>query len=298
MIQTLPTVAKASENNAISQAAAFYANSLAAHLLHQSSRIKTVIDQWKREQGQETSLMSSLEKNQELKTMVLDETPWVADARHESDQKQLLSDYFDENAVSYRLGNNLSQLRKLQNGDGSWSWWPGMPGSLYMTVAVSKMMVRLNAMTGEANDEAADMLSNAWPFMGRQIIKEVEEMKKLEKKGAKNLRPSETAIDWLYLTTIDGRKLSADVAAAKTYLWSSGFKQTKEFTIYGKGVSRLLSWPRTATSRRQRNTCRAFASTLSIKRRWVVTSTRARPTTAGSTIRYPPRWPPSRPESH
>ena len=240
MIQTLPTVAKASENNAISQAAAFYANSLAAHLLHQSSRIKTVIDQWKREQGQETSLMSSLEKNQELKTMVLDETPWVADARHESDQKQLLSDYFDENAVSYRLGNNLSQLRKLQNGDGSWSWWPGMPGSLYMTVAVSKMMVRLNAMTGEANNEAADMLSNAWAFMGRQIIKEVEEMKKLEKKGAKNLRPSETAIDWLYLTTIDGRKLSADVAAAKTYLVNRLAKQTKEFTIYGKAISSVI----------------------------------------------------------
>ena len=240
MIQTLPTVAKASENNAISQAAAFYANSLAAHLLHQSSRIKTVMEQWKRESGSETSLMSSLEKNQELKTMVLDETPWVSDARHESDQKRLLSDYFDENAVNYRLGNNLSQLRKLQNGDGSWSWWPGMPGSLYMTVAVSKMMVRLNSMTGEANDEAADMLSNAWPFMGRQIIKEVEEMKKLEKKGAKNLRPSETAIDWLYLTTIDGRKLSADVAAAKTYLVNRLAKQTKEFTIYGKAVSSVI----------------------------------------------------------
>ena len=240
MIQTLPTVANASDKNAISQAAAYYANSLAAHLLHQSPRIKSVMEQWKRESGSETSLMSSLEKNQELKTMVLDETPWVSDARHESDQKRLLSDYFDENAVNYRLGNNLSQLRKLQNGDGSWSWWPGMPGSLYMTVAVSKMMVRLNAMTGEANDEAADMLSNAWAFMGRQIIKEVEEMKKLEKKGAKNLRPSETAIDWLYLTTIDGRKLSADVAAAKTYLVSRLAKQTKEFTIYGKAVSSVI----------------------------------------------------------
>jgi len=240
MIQTLPTVAKTSENNAISQAAAFYANSLAAHLLHLSPRIKSTIELWKREAGSETSLMSSLEKNQELKTMVLDETPWVAEARHESEQKQLLSDYFDENSVDYRLENNLAQLRKLQNSDGSWSWWPGMPGSLYMTVAVSKMMVRLTAMTGDNNRQAADMLSNAWPFMGRQIIKEVEEMKKLEKKGAKNLRPSETAIDWLYLTTIDGRKLSADVAAAKTYLVNRLSKQTKEFTIYGKAVSSVI----------------------------------------------------------
>ena len=240
MIQTLPTVAKTSENNAISQAAAFYANSLAAHLLHQSPRIKSTIELWKREAGSETSLMSSLEKNQELKTMVLDETPWVAEARHESEQKQLLSDYFDENSVDYRLDNNLAQLRKLQNSDGSWSWWPGMPGSLYMTVAVSKMMVRLTAMTGDNNRQAADMLSNAYSFMGRQIIKEVEEMKKQEKKGAKNVRPSETAIDWLYLTTIDGRKLSADVAAAKTYLVNRLSKQTKEFTIYGKAYSAII----------------------------------------------------------
>lgn len=240
MIQTLPTVAKAHENNAISQAAAFYANSIASHLLHQSPRIKTTIEQWKREKGTETSLMSSLEKNQELKMLVLDETPWVADARRESEQKQLLGDYFDENTVSYRLDNNISQLRKLQNADGSWSWWPGMSGSLYMTVAVSKMMVRLNTMLGEFNTQAADMLTKAYSFMGREMIKEVEEMKKAEKKGARNLRPSETAIDWLYLTTLDGRKLSADVASAKTYLVNRLSKQTKEFTIYGKAYSAVI----------------------------------------------------------
>ena len=65
-------------------------------------------------------------------------------------------------------------------------------------------------------------------------------MKKQEKKGAKNVRPSETAIDWLYLTTIDGRKLSADVAAAKTYLVNRLSKQTKEFTIYGKAYSAII----------------------------------------------------------
>lgn len=240
MIQALPTVAKAHENNAISQAAAFYANSIATYLLHQSPNIKTVIEQWKREGGQETSLMSSLEKNQELKAMVLDETPWVDDAHQEADQKKLLGDYFDENTINYRLANNLSQLRKLQNADGSWSWWPGMPGSLYMTVAVSKMMVRLNTMTGGVNNQAADMLSSAYTYMGRQIVKEVEEMKKQEKKGAKNLRPSETAIDWLYLTTLDGRKLTTDVAAAKTYLVNRLSKQTKEFTIYGKAYSAVI----------------------------------------------------------
>ncbi len=237
MIQTLPTVANARENNAVSQAAAFYANSLASHLLSQSPNIKTTIDLWKRDQS--SSLMSSLEKNQELKTMLLDETPWVADARHEADQKRLLSDYFDSNSVNYRLENNLAQLQKLQNADGSWSWWPEMPGSLYMTVAVSKMLVRLNAMIGmQPNTE--NLLENAHRYMGRQMLKEVEEMKKAEKKGVKNLRPSETAIDWLYLTSIDGRQLNKNVAEARTYLVNLLAKQTRDLSIYGKAHSAII----------------------------------------------------------
>ena len=245
MIQTLPTVASASDVNAISQAAAYYANSLAENLLKQSPNVKKTIELWKREQGAETSLMSSLEKNQELKTMVLDETPWVADAKHEADQKRLLSDYFDENNVRYRLDNNLTNLRKLQNSDGSWSWWPGMQGSFYMTVAVSKMFVRLNAMlsspnTQKSSPETAEMLEKAYSYMGQKILKEVAEMKEAEKKGAKNLRPSETAIDWLYLTTLDGRKLSARVQEAKDYLVNRLSKQTKDFTIYGKAVSATI----------------------------------------------------------
>ena len=248
MIQTLPTVATSLEKNAISQAAAYYANSLADHLLKQSPNIKTTIELWKREQTAETSLMSSLEKNQELKTMVLDETPWVAEAHHESDQKRLLSNYFDENTLRYRLDNNLSNLQKLQNGDGSWSWWQGMSGSLHMTVAVSKMLVRLNTMLDPSsntqhpspNTQHAEMLDKAYVFMGHQILKEVEEMKKMEKKGAKNVRPSETAIDWLYLTTLDGRKLSDRVQEAKTYLINRLSKQTRDFTIYGKAVSAII----------------------------------------------------------
>ncbi|MBR3727245.1 MAG: alpha-2-macroglobulin, partial [Prevotella sp.] len=240
MIQTLPTVATSLEKNAISQAAAYYANSLADHLLKQSPNIKTTIELWKREQTAETSLMSSLEKNQELKTMVLDETPWVAEAHHESDQKRLLSNYFDENALRYRLDNNLSNLQKLQNGDGSWSWWQGMSGSLHMTVAVSKMLVRLNTMLDNPSSDTQEMLDKAYGFMGHQILKEVEEMKKIEKKGAKNVRPSETAIDWLYLTTLDGRKLSDRVQEAKTYLINRLSKQTRDFTIYGKAVSAII----------------------------------------------------------
>ena len=108
--------------------------------------------------GTETSLMSSLQKNQDLKSLVIDETPWVMDADREADQKRQLINYFDDNTLQYRLDKNLQNLRDLQNGDGSWSWWPGMPGNLYMTTAVVKVLTRLNAMTGSPTGHHADAL--------------------------------------------------------------------------------------------------------------------------------------------
>ena len=92
-------------------------------------------------------MMSALEKNQELKSLTLDETPWVMDAKNESEQKQQLVRFFDENQLQNKLTSTFSSLKKLQNSDGSFSWWPGMKGSLYMTVAVTKTLARLQNLT-------------------------------------------------------------------------------------------------------------------------------------------------------
>ena len=96
--------------------------------------------------------MSALEKNQELKSLVLNETPWVLDADKESSQKRSLMKFFDETTIKMRLNSALEKMNALQNGDGSWSWWKGMKGSIYMTTAVSEMLVRLNKMVGKQQD--------------------------------------------------------------------------------------------------------------------------------------------------
>lgn len=239
MIQALPTVANTHEKNIISQATAYYANSIASNILHQSPDIKKTIDLWQRERGEETSLMSSLQKNQELKSLVIDETPWVMDAIHEADQKALLVNFFDENQVEYRLNDNLQKMESLQNPDGSWSWWPGMRGSLLMTVSVSEMLVRLNQMIGTQNG-TANMLEKAFKYMGKEMLEEVAELKKLEKKGTKNPRPSETAVQWLYTCALDGRSLPADVKQGNDYMIDLLTKQTSAFSIYGKAVSSVV----------------------------------------------------------
>jgi hypothetical protein len=87
MIQALPTVGHPHDNCAICQASSYYANTIGHFIIQQNPQAKGVFESWSREQGNETSLMSNLQKNQELKDLVLDETPWLADANREQEQK-------------------------------------------------------------------------------------------------------------------------------------------------------------------------------------------------------------------
>ena len=239
MIQALPTVGKPSDDNAISQAASFYANSIGRYILAQNPTAKKVFQLWQQERGNETSLMSSLEKNQELKDLVLNETPWVLDAERETEQKHRLADFFDENTMQQRLNGNIEKLKKLQQSSGAWSWWPGMPGSFYMTVAISEMLVRLNALVG-TQGETTSMLNSAFKFMGREIVDDVREMKKAEKKGYKPSFPSFKALQWLYLSTLDGRELPSDVQEANAYLLNLMKKDIKRQTIYEKAMTAVI----------------------------------------------------------
>ena len=239
MIQALPTVGKPSDDNAISQAASFYANSLGRYILQQNPQAKTAFALWKQETGEETTLTSALAKNEDLKDLLLNETPWVLDADNETEQKQRLADFFDENLMQNRLNDAVSKLLKLQRADGSWSWWQDMPGSFYMTVAVSEMLVRLNEMAG-VQTETKQMLSDAFGFMGQEIVKEVKDMKKWEKEGHKVSFPSFKALQWLYLATLDGRSLPVEVVNANNYLLKLLKKEIKSQSIYEKALTAVI----------------------------------------------------------
>lgn len=239
MMQALPSVGMPLNDNAINLAAALYANSLADYIVKQNPKVKTTFEQWKRETGSETSLMSNLEKNMELKDIMLAETPWVADADRESEQKERMADFFDSSALQHRLTATVDKLAALQKTDGSWSWWPGMDGSRYMTVEVASMLVRLNAMTGR-QQATEKMLSLAFDFMGKDIVKLVADMKKNEKKGAKLVSPGGTALQFLYLSALDGRKLPADVQSASDYLITLLKKDIKSQTIYDKALTTVI----------------------------------------------------------
>lgn len=238
MTQALSVVGTPDNDNAISLAAAYYANSLGRHILKQNPQAKRAFQLWKQEPDA-NSLTSALEKNQELKDLLLNETPWVLDADNETEQKQRMGDFFDENLMQNRLQQSLDKLRKLQRGNGAWSWWPEMPGSFYMTVSISEMLVRLNEMAGQQS-ETTQMLNAAFKFMGREIIDEVKEMKKWAKKGHKPTFPSFKALQWLYLVTLDGRELPADVQEANAYLMPLLKKEIKNQSLYEKALTAII----------------------------------------------------------
>ncbi|MBM6993710.1 MAG: alpha-2-macroglobulin [Prevotella sp.] len=235
MVQALPTIANPYDRNAISLAAAIYANAIGQHLLQSSPKIAQTLKLWQQETGKETSLMSSLQKNEDLKSLVLSETPWVADAEKETSQKQQLVNFLDESTIGYRLSTFMSKLEALQNPDGSFSWWPGMRGSTYMTMAVTKILTRLNAMIGTSGDRK-DMLDQAFSYLDRRMAEEVRELKKQEKKGARHLAPSETACNYLYASALAARPQSEDMK----YLVALLDKLPTDLTIYGKAGSAVI----------------------------------------------------------
>ena len=139
---------------------------------------------------------------------------------------------------SIRLQNQVEKLKKLQNADGSFSWWKGMKGSRYMTTSVAEMMVRLNAIAG-VQKSTAKMLTSAIDYLSWQTAQEVREMKKQEEKKQK-VNPSEQALHYLYILSMDGRKMKQNLEQDKAYLLEKMSKMTGDFSIYGKARAAVV----------------------------------------------------------
>ena len=137
-----------------------------------------------------------------------------------------------------RLQNQVEKLKKLQNADGSFSWWKGMKGSRYMTTSVAEMMVRLNAVAG-VQKSTAKMLTSAINYLSWQTAQEVREMKKQEEKKQK-VNPSEQALHYLYILSMDGRKMKENFEQDQAYLLDRMSKMTSDFTIYGKARAAVV----------------------------------------------------------
>jgi uncharacterized protein YfaS (alpha-2-macroglobulin family) len=153
----------------------FYANALATHIANSNPKIRQVFEQWKN--AGSDALLSNLEKNQELKSLMLQETPWVRDAQDETERKKRIALLFDLNRMSYELDNALNKLAQLQTANGGWSWFPGMRDDRFITQYIVAGLGHLDRLDVQAaKDKGNPLARKAIPYLDDRIREDYEEL--------------------------------------------------------------------------------------------------------------------------
>jgi len=154
-----------------------YANALALHIANSNPRIKKVFDVWKTQQP--GALLSNLEKNQELKNLILQETPWVMDAKNETERKQRMALLFDLNRMKNETASTLDKLEKLQMPNGGWPWFAGGPDNRFITQYIVTGFGRLKKLGVEDHTgRVGGMISKALYYLDERMQEDYDQLKK------------------------------------------------------------------------------------------------------------------------
>lgn len=195
-----------------------YANALGHHIAHANPRIRKVLDAWRTAQPE--ALASNLEKNADLRGVLLEESPWVLDARDETQARRNTALFFDENRIQSELASALRKLEQMQLPDGAWPWFPGGRGNSYITLYLVTGFGRLKhlgvqAVPQEMALKAVDHLDGWIAGVHKEIIKN----KRLRQN---NLTP--TAAMYLYARSfyLEEKPLQGDAAKAALYFLKQG----------------------------------------------------------------------------
>jgi uncharacterized protein YfaS (alpha-2-macroglobulin family) len=178
----------------------YYANSLASFISNSSPRIRQVFDKWKITDT--AALLSNLQKNQELKSVLLEETPWVLQARTESEQKRNIGLLFDLMKMKQELNSSFEKLRQMQSENGGFVWFKGGPDDRYMTQYIVTGIGHLKKLGAFADDgqesKMNQVLATALPYLDRKIKEEYDEILK-RKVDTKKYMPGYTVVQYLYM---------------------------------------------------------------------------------------------------
>ncbi|WP_165823923.1 alpha-2-macroglobulin family protein [Pseudochryseolinea flava] len=189
----------------------YYANSIASHIANSNPRIKQVFDTWKNIQPD--ALLSNLEKNQELKSALLEETPWVLQAKDESQRKRMVGVLFDLNRMASEQGRALEKITKAQNGNGGFSWFPGFPSDPYMTQHIIAGMGHLDVMGVKSVRDHSDtwqMIHHALSFIDANMKDDYDRLKASSKR--KEIKLEDNHIGYLQYHYLYTRSYFKDVA--------------------------------------------------------------------------------------
>ena len=202
-VQALPSMATPEDDCAICWSNTLYANVLASQIANSQPKIKNVYESWKKSGQDKETLLSNLQKNQELKTILLSESPWVLEAKSEKDQKNMISTLFDIMSIGNTKELAIKKLQELQMADGGWTWFKGMQSSPWITEYILTQDIRLQILTGEKMDsERSQMHSKGLKYMHNAAQEEYDDIKKYNRK---TVGVSYFILKYLYLISLEAQ---------------------------------------------------------------------------------------------
>lgn len=199
-VQALPVLGEPTSDNAVAWFASYYANSLGAHIGRAYPKVTAMVEAWKKQGGDEETFLSNLEKNQELKNVLLEETPWVLEARNESEQKQRLSLLFDLNRSGYLTATAIDKLKELQAGQGGWSWFKGFRPSIGITHYILYGFQQLKELGAvEFTGDIQSMQVEAIAFIDAEAIRRFDALKRYNKEWKSIKTISITDLEYIFV---------------------------------------------------------------------------------------------------
>ncbi|RXJ49521.1 alpha-2-macroglobulin family protein [Gelidibacter gilvus] len=220
----------------------FYANALASHIANSNPRIKEVFDQW----ASQDALISNLEKNEELKSILIEETPWLRDAQSETEQKKRIALLFDMNKMSNELQSAQRKLQNNQISNGAWAWFEGGRPNRFITQQIIVgfgHLDHLNVKSSKDKETSNEMIKKAIIYLDAEFVQEYTDLRKYDK----NVDLSKDHLSYTQLHYLYMRSFFPEVAKSKEIQTITAYYQTQiqkywlSRSLYAKGLMAMVS---------------------------------------------------------
>lgn len=219
----------------------YYSNAIASHIMNSNPKIKQVIEDWGKNSPE--AFLSNLQKNQELKELLLEETPWVLDAKSEEQSKKNLSILLDMNRMSKELDKALGKTINNQSSNGGFPWFPGMKENRYITQHIITGMGHLDHLgikDVRENHKTWAMVKKGVKYLDGEIVRDFKYAKKWDKDYLTNQHIGYTQIQYMYARSYFP-KIGMDKATqeAVNYYKNQAKEYWLNFNIYAEGMLAL-----------------------------------------------------------
>lgn len=239
-IQALPTLGEAESDNALDWFAVYYSQILAHSIVGSNPAWEQLIEQWNNRESQDESFRSNLEKNPELKQVLLSETPWLLEAADETEQMRQLALFFQPNRAEQIRQSAFQQLQQKQTPEGGWAWFSGMRPNRSITLQILKGMgqlVELGAI--QYNQAEKEMQIKALRFLDQAIRKDYETIQKT-KTDLSEVIPGSEQIEYLYVRSLYRDIPEGDAREAVRFYTAQAKKYWKKLPLYPRAATALL----------------------------------------------------------